>query len=81
MGFSCGKLLSDRRIELELTEAAQRWLAEVGYDPVYGARPLKRIIQREIQDPLALALLRGEFVEGDKIRVDARGGSLSFVKT
>ncbi|MCJ7738216.1 MAG: ATP-dependent chaperone ClpB [Anaerolineae bacterium] len=75
-----GKLLSERRIELELTEAAQRHLVEVGYDPVYGARPLKRVIQREVQDPLALALLRGEFVEGDEIRVDVRDGALSFIK-
>jgi ATP-dependent Clp protease ATP-binding subunit ClpB len=65
-------------MDLELTDAASRYLAEVGYDPVYGARPLKRIIQREVQDPLALSLLRGEFQEGDTVRVDARSGRLVF---
>jgi len=75
-----GDLLSDRRIELEVAAAAQEQLADVGYDPVYGARPLKRVIQREVQDPLALALLRGEFVEGDRVQVDARDGALSFTK-
>ncbi len=63
-------LLAERNVRLELTDAARRHLAEVGYDPVYGARPLKRVIQREVQDPLALALLRGEFSEGDAVRVD-----------
>ncbi len=74
------ELLADRRIELELTDAARRHLAEVGYDPVYGARPLKRVIQQEVQDPLALALLRGEFIEGDRVRVDARDGRVAFEK-
>ncbi|MGD2146368.1 MAG: ATP-dependent chaperone ClpB [Anaerolineae bacterium] len=74
------RLLADRDMELELTEAASRYLADVGYDPVYGARPLKRVIQREVQDPLALSLLRGEFQEGDRIRVDARDGRLVFGK-
>jgi len=73
-------LLADRQIGLELTEAAQRQLAEVGYDPVYGARPLKRIVQREIQDPLALALLKDEFTGGDRVRVDAEDGTLTFEK-
>jgi ATP-dependent Clp protease ATP-binding subunit ClpB len=50
----------------------------VGYDPVYGARPLKRVIQREVQDPLALSLLRGEFQEGETVRVDAPNGHLTF---
>jgi ATP-dependent Clp protease ATP-binding subunit ClpB len=67
-------LLSERKIGLELTEAARRQLAEEGYDPVYGARPLKRVIQRKIQDPLALKLLEGEFKDGDQVRVDVRGG-------
>jgi ATP-dependent Clp protease ATP-binding subunit ClpB len=74
------ELLDDRQMDLELTDAASRYLAEVGYDPVYGARPLKRIIQREVQDPLALSLLRGEFQEGDAVRVDARNGHLAFEK-
>jgi ATP-dependent Clp protease ATP-binding subunit ClpB len=73
-------LLAERRIGLELADAARQHLAEVGYDPVYGARPLKRVIQREVQDPLALALLRGEFAEGDIVRVDACDGQMIFVK-
>ncbi len=72
------ELLRERRIELELTEAARQYLADTGYDPVYGARPLKRVIQREVQDPLALALLRGEFAEGDTVRVDSRDGQVIF---
>ncbi|NLE44819.1 MAG: ATP-dependent chaperone ClpB [Chloroflexi bacterium] len=69
-------LMAERHIGLELSEAAQRYLADVGYDPVYGARPLKRVIQREVQDPLALALLRGEFTEGDTVRVDVESGEI-----
>lgn len=72
-------LLSDRKITLELTEAAKRKLAEEGYDPVYGARPLKRVIQREIQDPLALKLLQGDYKEGDKVTVDVRDGRFAFL--
>ena len=56
-------------------------LAEVGYDPVFGARPLKRVIQREVQDLLALALLRGEFADGDVIQVDVRKGLIGFERT
>ncbi|HET7011477.1 MAG TPA: ATP-dependent chaperone ClpB, partial [Anaerolineales bacterium] len=63
---------------LEITDAARAYLAETGYDPVYGARPLKRLIQREIQDPLALKLLAGEFRAGDTIRVDRGPGGLTF---
>jgi ATP-dependent Clp protease ATP-binding subunit ClpB len=74
-------LLAERHIGLELTDTARRYLADVGYDPVYGARPLKRVIQREVQDPLALALLRGEFAEGDIVLVDARDGQMVFEKT
>ncbi len=65
------KLLADRKIGLELTSAAITRLGEEGYDPVYGARPLKRAIQQRIQNPLALALLQGEFHDGDTIIVDA----------
>jgi ATP-dependent Clp protease ATP-binding subunit ClpB len=68
-------LLADRDIELEITPAAKQALAEEGYDPVYGARPLKRTIQRRIQDPLAMELLQGKFVAGDKVRVDYRAGN------
>ncbi|GIK40644.1 MAG: chaperone protein ClpB [Chloroflexota bacterium] len=72
------RLLAERKITLELTEAAKLHLAEIGYDPTFGARPLKRVIQRELQDPLALRLLQGEFKEGDAIRVDFKEGSLVF---
>ncbi len=72
------KLLADRRLEIVLTDAARSFLAEKGYDPAYGARPLKRVLQRQVQDPLALRLLRGEFREGDRVRVDARDGRLTF---
>ena len=58
------KLLAERRVTLELTPAAREAIADAGYDPVYGARPLKRAIQRMIQDPLATKLLRGEFKAG-----------------
>jgi ATP-dependent Clp protease ATP-binding subunit ClpB len=73
------KLLADRKLTIEVTPEAKRWLAETGYDPVFGARPLKRAIQREIQNPLALAVLEGRFLEGDRILV-TRGadGRLAF---
>ncbi|MGH9115312.1 MAG: ATP-dependent chaperone ClpB, partial [Acidimicrobiales bacterium] len=63
--------LAERRLSLEVTDAAKAWLARRGYDPVYGARPLKRLIQREISDPLALALLEARYSDGDKVTVDA----------
>jgi ATP-dependent Clp protease ATP-binding subunit ClpB len=63
------KLLAERKITLELDEDAKRWLAEAGYDPVYGARPLKRVIQRELQNPLALEILEGRIQDGDSVRV------------
>ncbi len=72
--------LADRRITLELTPAAEELLGREGYDPAYGARPLKRAIQRLLQDPLALALLNGEFHEGDTIAVGAQGGHIVFDK-
>jgi ATP-dependent Clp protease ATP-binding subunit ClpB len=74
------KLLAERKLGLELTPAARAALAEEGYDPVYGARPLKRAIQQRIQNPLALQLLQGEFREGDTILVDAGDGGFSFRK-
>ena len=70
--------LAERKIGLELTEAARALLAERGRDPVYGARPLKRTIQRLVQDELATRLLRGEFTEGDTVVVDVSGGELTF---
>jgi len=76
------KLLAERRIELEFTPEAMRLLADKGYDPHYGARPLKRVVQRMVQDPLALKILEGEFPEGSKVTVDARlsGDALEFRK-
>jgi ATP-dependent Clp protease ATP-binding subunit ClpB len=70
--------LGERRIELEVTDSAKELLAEEGWDPAYGARPLKRAIQRLVENPLALELLEGRFAEGDAVRVDAREGELTF---
>ncbi|MVZ98745.1 ATP-dependent chaperone ClpB [Sphingorhabdus sp. IMCC26285] len=70
------KLLKDRKIELALTDKAKAWLGRVGYDPVYGARPLKRAIQRYLQDPLADKLLRGEIPDGSTVQVDEGEGAL-----
>jgi ATP-dependent Clp protease ATP-binding subunit ClpB len=75
------KRLEDRKIDLVLTEPARDWLARVGYDPVYGARPVKRLLQREIENPLALKILEGQFADGDKITVDADNDKLLFKKT
>jgi ATP-dependent Clp protease ATP-binding subunit ClpB len=72
------KNLASRKISLELTEAAKALIADKGYDPVYGARPLKRTIQRLIQDPLAVKILGGEFKEGDQVKIDAGGDELIF---
>ena len=71
-----GRLLEDRKIRLELTDAARAWLGRVGYDPVYGARPLKRAVQKYLQDPLADAILRGEIKDGQTVRVDEGDGGL-----
>jgi ATP-dependent Clp protease ATP-binding subunit ClpB len=70
--------LQERGLDIDVDAAARRHLAKLGYDPVYGARPLKRVIQRELQDPLALALLQGEYQEGDTVHVDLRGEQLQF---
>jgi ATP-dependent Clp protease ATP-binding subunit ClpB len=70
--------VADRKVTLTLTEAARAWLAGEGYDPAFGARPLKRLIQREIQDPLAMKLLAGEIHDGDAVEVDAAGEGLAF---
>jgi ATP-dependent Clp protease ATP-binding subunit ClpB len=72
--------LAERRIELDLTDAAKEALAEAGWDPAYGARPLKRAIQRLVENPLALRLLEGDFADGDTIRVDAEDGEIRFEK-
>jgi ATP-dependent Clp protease ATP-binding subunit ClpB len=68
------KRLAERKMNLQLTEGAKEILAKEGFDPVYGARPLKRAIQRLIQDPLALKVLEGAFTEGDLIEIDASAG-------
>jgi ATP-dependent Clp protease ATP-binding subunit ClpB len=72
------KRLSERKIELRVTQAAKELLAERGWDPVYGARPLKRTIQRLVADPLALLILEGRFRDGDVIQVDVQDGELQF---
>ncbi len=72
------KLLVDRKIELELDEQARAWLAEKGYDPIYGARPLKRAIQRYVQDPLAEMLLAGRVKDGETVRAAVEGGRLAL---
>ncbi|MDP8911426.1 MAG: hypothetical protein M3M94_05110, partial [Actinomycetota bacterium] len=72
--------LADRGLGLELTDEAKEVLAEAGWDPTYGARPLKRAIQRLVENALALRLLEREFEEGDTVLVDARDGELSFEK-
>ena len=74
------KRLSDRKITVELSEAAKDFLVREGYDPVYGARPLKRALQRRLLDPLALRVLEGAFREGDTVAVDVAGDELSFAK-
>jgi ATP-dependent Clp protease ATP-binding subunit ClpB len=70
--------LGERGLGLELTDGAEEVLAEAGWDPSYGARPLKRAIQRLLENRLALRLLEGDFVDGDTIRVDAQNGDLVF---
>jgi ATP-dependent Clp protease ATP-binding subunit ClpB len=72
------KLLEERHIELELTDKAKEFLAEAGYDPVYGARPLRRAIQRYVQDQLAPKLLSGDFKDGDTILADGNKDGLTF---
>ncbi len=72
------QLLADKGYILEVSEAGREYLAEVGYDPDYGARPLKRAIQRELQDPLALRILSGDFHEGEMVRVDRGSEGLTF---
>ena len=71
--------LAERRITLELTDAAHAWLAREGFDPAFGARPLKRVIQREIGDRLAIAILEGTFADGDTVKVDVEGDAIVTV--
>jgi ATP-dependent Clp protease ATP-binding subunit ClpB len=72
--------LADRRLTLELTPAAKAWLAERGYDPAYGARPLRRLVAKAIGDELARRLLAGELTDGDTVLVDADGDRLTFTR-
>jgi len=75
------KRMREKKMEIELSEKAKRLLAERGYDPVYGARPLKRVIQREIQNPLAMKILEGAFIEGDIVRIDVnKDGNFFFIR-
>jgi len=73
-----GRLLEDRKITLKLTEAGRDWLADKGYDPAYGARPLKRVIQKFVQDPLAEKILAGEVADGETVEVSVRDGHLTL---
>ena len=74
------KRLTERGITMEPTDAARQWLAKEGYDPMYGARPLRRAIQHNIESPLSRKILDGDFVEGDTVIIDASGDGLSFTK-
>ena len=73
-----GKLLADRKIELALDDAAIKWLGERGYDPAYGARPLKRVMQKELQDPLAEKILQGDILDGSIVQVSSGSDRLVF---
>jgi ATP-dependent Clp protease ATP-binding subunit ClpB len=72
------KRLEDRKIKIAITDKAKDLIIEDGYDPTYGARPLKRTIQRRILDPLAIKVLEGQFREGDTVSIDAKAGDLTF---
>jgi ATP-dependent Clp protease ATP-binding subunit ClpB len=72
------KLLDDRKVVIELSPEARNFLADKGYDPAYGARPLKRVIQKELQDPLAGKLLAGEIKDGERLKVGLAKGELTF---
>jgi ATP-dependent Clp protease ATP-binding subunit ClpB len=73
------KLLDERKITLDLDESARVWLADKGYDPAYGARPLKRVIQREVQDPLAEKILLGEVPDGSTVKITGGTNKLLFL--
>jgi ATP-dependent Clp protease ATP-binding subunit ClpB len=74
------KRLVDRDMDLTLDDAARDQIGEAGFDPVYGARPLKRAIQQQVENPLAQSLLKGEFGPGDRIRATVQDGGLVFAK-
>ena len=76
--------VSERGVAVELTDGARELLGNLGYDPTYGARPLKRVIQKRLVDPLALGLLKGDYAAGDQVLVDAQPGdppALTFTRT
>jgi ATP-dependent Clp protease ATP-binding subunit ClpC len=72
------KRLAERKLGVEITDEAKSWLAKVGFDPIYGARPLRRAIEHYVENPLSTKVLRGEFKEGDTIVVDLKGDGLTF---
>ncbi|RPJ71798.1 MAG: type VI secretion system ATPase TssH, partial [Desulfobacteraceae bacterium] len=72
--------LAERKIELVLSDGAKALLARKGYDPIYGARPLKRAIQQLVENPLALEILKGKFPEGSRVRVEAGDGGMQFIR-
>ena len=76
-----GKQLEQNKLGLEVTDAALDQIANEGYDPTYGARPLKRAIQQQLQNPLATELLKGGFTEGDGVKIDYRKGKFTFERT
>jgi ATP-dependent Clp protease ATP-binding subunit ClpB len=83
VGLQVARLIervAERGVEIELSDDARTLLGNLGYDPTYGARPLKRVIQRQLVDKLALKLLEGEFAPGDAVEVDAQDGELAFAK-
>lgn len=73
--------LAEKKINLSMSEKARNHIAKIGYDPLYGARPIKRTIQHTILDPLAIRILNKEFVEGDSVEVDVEGNEIVFRKT
>jgi ATP-dependent Clp protease ATP-binding subunit ClpA len=72
--------LAESGVGLDLTDAARRFVAREGYDPTFGARPLRRAIQRQVENPLAKAVLAGEYTRGDTVRIDVQDGALTFEK-
>ncbi|MAF11595.1 type VI secretion system ATPase TssH, partial [Candidatus Poribacteria bacterium] len=73
------KRVAERHIDVTLSDAARSWLAEHGYDPTYGARPLRRLFQRAVLDPLAIEMLQGAFTDGDSVQVDVGEEGIAFV--
>ena len=75
---SLQKQLEERKLNIELTDAAKGWLAKTGFDPIFGARPLRRAIERYVENPLSSMLLKGEAKAGDTITIDLKGENLTF---